>query len=371
MRVAIVGTRGIPLGYSGYETLAEKLSLWLVAQGYRVTVYAHRHMFRERPPEYRGVKLVYVNGLRGKSTSQFSTSLLATLHVICRRYQLVFFCNAANGPFGLLLRLFGKKCIINVDGLEWQRPKWGPWAKRFFRFGAWCACRFFHRVVTDARAMKEIYQREFGCSSEEIAYGADILQNPNVEIVRGLGLEPFQYYLIVGRFIPDNNIDLQVRAFLKSRIQKKLVVVGGAYYRNPYEENIKKAADPRLLFAGYIHDQEKLNALYGHAYAYLHGHEFGGTNPALLRALGCGCCVLALDTVFNREVLQDGRFGILFEKNVDRLQAALEKADTEPEWAASFRAVARQRIREAYTWEKICGQYQALFEKVAQGKRHD
>ena len=365
MRIAILGTRGIPSGYSGFEAFAEELGVRLVERGHEVTVYAHKTMFTEFPNEYRGVKLKYLPAMKGKNTSQFSHSFLSTGKVIFSNADVVLFCNAANGPFGLLLRIFGKKCCINVDGLEWKRPKWSGLGKKYFYFGAWCATKFFHIVITDAKGMQEAYRREFNCGSVDIAYGADLRYAENPDAVRKLGLEPMQYYLIASRLVPDNNADIIVKAFMQSNSKRVLAIAGGTVYANPFEAGLRKIAEPtRVKFLGHINDSRLIQELHANAYAYTHGHEFGGTNPALLKALAYGNCILALDTVFNREVLNDGEYGILFRKDPSDLARLINEIDADESAARQFRDRSRNRIKERYTWDHITDQYEEVFRRL-------
>ncbi len=370
MHIAILGTRGVPSGYSGYETFAEELGVRLVQRGHRVTVYAHKPLFpkERRVTYYRGIRVKYLPALTGKNTSQFSHSFVSTWHVIFSDADVVLFCNAANGPWGLLLRLAGKRCCINVDGLEWLRPKWSALGKKYFYFGAWCATRFFHTVITDAKGMQDYYLKEFRCKSVDIAYGADLKYAENPNAVRALGLEPMNYYLIASRLVPDNNADIIVKGFMMSGSTKILAIAGGTIYKNPYEEYVRSLADPqRVKFLGHIDDAELIKELHANAYAYTHGHEFGGTNPALLKGLAYGNCILALDTVFNREVLDDGKYGLLFKKDPADLAAKLQQIESDPALAQSFRDRSRQRILERYTWDHITDQYEKVFNALYKG----
>jgi len=364
MKIAILGTRGIPSGYSGYETFAEEIGTRLVKRGHEVTIYAHANRFEDKPEFYKGIRQIYLPSLKGKNTSQFSHSLLATLRVSFSDADVVLFCNCANGPFGLILRTFRKKCAINVDGLEWLRPKWGTAAKKYFKFGARCSTIFFNRVVTDAQGMQDYYLKEFNCRSTDIAYGADEMYAENPDAVRQFGLEPFGYYLIASRLVPDNNADLIVKAFANSKTKRKLAIAGGTVYKNPFEDEIRKIADERVVFLGHIDDFMLVKELHCNAYAYIHGHEYGGTNPALLKGLAYGNCVLALDTVFNREVLQEGKYGILYEKQAEDLTGLIDKIDEDEKLADDFRKKSRERIKERYTWEIITDEYEGLFNEL-------
>ncbi len=366
MKIAVLGTRGVPSGYSGYEAFAEELGSRLVRRGHTVTVYAHANRYTDRPPFYRGMSVKYLPALRGKNTAQFSNSLLATFHVIFSDTQLVLFCNAANGPFGLLLKAAGKKCAINVDGLEWLRPKWGTLARSYFKFGARCSGHFFDSVITDAMGMQEIYRKEFGVVSDDIAYGSNIRYSTKPSLIDQFKLQPQGYYLVASRLVPDNNADLIIRAFVASKSRKVLAIAGGAGYRNPFEDHCRKIADGRVRFLGHIDDSDVVAELHLNAFAYVHGHEYGGTNPALLKALACGNCILALDTVFNREVLNDGEFGVLFRRDYLDLAARIAEVEGSERLVAALRQKSRSRITQKYSWDHITDQYEALFKRMVE-----
>ena len=366
LRIAVVGSRGYPYVYSGYETFVAAVAPRLAARGHEVTVYCHRGLFRARPAVVDGVRLVYVPSIERKVLSQLSHSLLASLHVVAAgRPDVALYVNSANGPFGWFLRTSGIRSAINVDGLEWLRPKWKGMGARYFRWASGVATRAFDVVVTDANAMADIYSREFGAVSTTIAYGANVGFSERPERVRECGVEPQQYYLVVGRLIPDNNGDLIVRGFTGTGIRRKLLVVGDVPYRDTYAAAVRRTDDSRVLFPGYVRDQELLRELYCNAYAYLHGHEFGGTNPALLNALACGCAIAALDTPFNREVLLDERHGRLFAKEESAVAHVLTTLDESPAAVQGLRATARDRIAERYTWEKITDQYEVMLQQLA------
>jgi glycosyltransferase involved in cell wall biosynthesis len=359
MHVAVIGSRGFPYVYSGYETFVAELAPRLVARGHQVTVYCHRELFDRTPAEVQGVRLVYTRGLKGKSLSQMTHSLTASVALLRRdRPDAVLFVNSANGPFGALMKAAGIRSAINVDGLEWLRPKWRGLGAAYFRTSSWLATRTFDLVVTDAQAMADVYAREFGAASTVIAYGATPAWPESPESVRELGLEPGGYYLVVGRLVPDNNADLILRGFVRSRSRRKLVVVGDVPYQDAYASAVRGLGDDRTVFLGYVRDQRLLKELYCHAYAYLHGHEYGGTNPTLLTALATGCCVLALDTPFSREVLDGERHALYFAKRPESVLSAIATADGDPTRVADFRARARDRIAHAYTWERITDQYE-------------
>ena len=230
------------------------------------------------------------------------------------------------------------------------------------------ATKLYDVVVTDSREMQKIYRSEFNRDTTFIPYGAIVQESRPPAHIHQWGLEPGQYYLIVGRLVPDNNADLIMREFAAAHSPRKLVLVGDVPYRDRYAEQIKAAAGERLIITGYIRDQEMLSELYCHCSAYVHGHEFGGTNPSLLEALAHGCAVCALDTVFSREVLANGEYGLLFTKEPGSLARLLQSAERNPEKLLLLRQKAKQRITAAYNWEAVTGSYLSLFDKMLNGK---
>lgn len=369
LRLAIIGSRGYPCVYSGYETFVRELAERLVKAGVDVTVYNHRSLFRPRPRMLNGIRLVYLPTLERKTLSQFLHSLQASLHAALGPYDLILAVNPANGPFGVLFRLFGKRSALNVDGLEWKRPKWKGLGSRYFHWAAGLASRFYDVLISDCQGMRDVYRREFGVDSCVIAYGASLRDSHEPGRILRWGLRSRGYYLVVGRLIPDNNADLLVGEFLASGSRRKLVVAGDVPYRDAWASRLKALSDPRLVFTGYVRDPRDLAELYQGCFAYLHGHEFGGTNPTLLSALGYGCAVAALDTVFNREVLADGRYGELFPKIPGELAALIGRWERSPDRARRLRARGPERIVQDYTWDKIARQYRSLFDRMLSGSR--
>lgn len=369
MRVAIVGTRGFPYVYSGYETFVSHVAPALAARGHQVTVYCHRSLFASRPNTVEGVHLVYVPGIPGKSLSQLSHTFSSTVHAMWGGYDVVLAVNSANAPFGWMLGLRGIPCAINVDGMEWLRPKWRGIGARYFRWASALSGRSFDQVITDAKAMAAVYQREFGISSAVIEYGADIAENREPSRVEEVGVRPGNYYLIVGRLVPDNNADILIDGFLKARSSHSLVVVGDVPYSDDYAARVKAKAGKNVIFTGYVRDGQLLRDLYNNAHGYLHGHEYGGTNPALLTALGWGAPVLALDTVFSREVLEDGRCGMLMVKDPHSIAQSIRTFDATPTLRSAFQERGRRRIKDWYNWPRVVDEYEKLLLALAASRR--
>ena len=313
LKIAIIGSRGYPYVYSGYETLVKELSERLVKSGNEVIVYCHRKLFSEKPKKVNGINLVYTPSVNSKIFSQLYNSFFSFIHVCFSNVDVVLVVNSANGPFGLLTKIFRKKTCINVDGLEWLRPKWKGLGSVYFKFASKLATLFFDEIITDSMEMNRVYRDKFGVKSTVIAYGSTMIYVKKSKILEKFKLQK-QYYLIVGRLIPDNNSKLILEGFLNSNSSKLMVIVGDVPYNDDYANNIKLISSNKVIFTGYINDQVDLTTLYDNCYCYIHGHEYGGTNPTMVNALDLNCQILALDTVFNREMLEN-KISVFLEKN--------------------------------------------------------
>ncbi len=367
LRIAIFGSRGIPHTYGGSEVFVEELAPGLAARGHEVIVYCRKGLFKARPRYYRGVRLVYLPSIESKSLGTPTHTLLCMFDLLFRSVDVALVLNIVNGFHCAIPYLIGKRFAINVDGLDWKRGKWGPIARNYFLWNARCIGKLCPKgVVTDSYEMRRIYQDEFQTPSACIAYGATIEESINPGILKPHGLKPNQYYLILSRLVPENNADLIIDAFQRVRTHRLLAVAGSANYRSAFVDRIKRTKDSRVHFLGHIGDADLVRELHCNAYAYLHGHSMGGTNPSLLKALGCGNCVAALRTPFNVEVLRD--YGVLFDRDPQDLADKIQDLEDHPEVAAEFRRRAPQRIREAYTWEKITDQYEELFRQLVAGE---
>lgn len=366
LRIAICGGRGIPSTYSGYETFFIEVAPRLVKRGHEVTVYCRRSLFRERPPEYQGVKLIYLPSIETKNLGTFTHTLACMIDVLRRHVDAVLVVNVANAFHCLIPRLFRLPCAINVDGIEWKRGKWGRLGKAYFYWNARLSGKILPRgVVTDAYGMHKLYLEEFGTPSAWIAYGANIERSTNPEVVRQYGLEPGGYYLIASRLVPENNAALIVEGFKKARTRRVLAIAGDANYRSQWVNDLRANAGDRVRFLGHVNSMEHVKELHCNSYAYIHGHMMGGTNPALLKALGFGNCILAHDNPFNAEVL--GGHGLLFA-NAAELAEKIELIEQKPEVAEDLRRRAPDRIRTVYNWERITDQYEELLYQLANGE---
>jgi glycosyltransferase involved in cell wall biosynthesis len=368
LKIAILGAKGYPYVYGGYDTMVKEIGERLQKKGVEITVYCHRALFDQKPPSVNGIKLIYTPAIEKKSLTQLSHSFLSMIHACLSDVDVIFVVNSGNGPFGIISRIFGKPTAINVDGLEWLRPKWKGLGSWYFRWASKLAARFYDQLINDSDEMRRVYLELFQKDSVVIAYGANPRESVESTFIQKWNLEPQSYYLIVGRLVPDNNADLIIEGFLKSNSTRKLVIIGDVPFEDAWANNLKNLKDDRLIFTGYVRDPDELASFYSHCYAYFHGHEFGGTNPAMLKALGYGCAILALDTPFNQEMLQNGKHGWYFQKNPESIRVMVEEAENSPIQLEELRSTARTGLTQKYNWDHVTDQYLEVLTALAKKK---
>jgi len=362
MRIAILGTRGIPASYGGFETFAEHLSTRLVARGHDVTVYCRAHYVSPRQLEYHGVKLEVLPTIRHKYFDTVIHTLLSTIHAVKGRYDAALICNCANAPFSPILRLTGTPVAINVDGLEHKRKKWGKLGRRYYRFAEYLSTLLPNEMVTDAQVIQDYYLARHNTASTMIAYGSEVERRPDRAAVRKWRVEPNRYVLYVSRLEPENNAQLVIEAFKKVRTAYRLLIVGDAPYAEQYIKSLKARArgDKRIIFTGFVFGQD-YRALQQNAYCYVHATEVGGTHPALLEAMGYGNCVLTLATPENIEVV--GEAGVPYIDEFD-LAEKLQRVLRDGSLVQAYRNRAQHRIQSHYDWDTVVDQYEQLFARM-------
>ena len=352
VRIAIVGTRGIPANYGGFETFAEELSTRLAARGHHVTVYC-----RQRPPQtpWRGVNLVWLPTIRHKYLDTIVHSFLSTLHLLGHRQDAVLYCNAANAVFTILPRLAGMPVALNVDGLERKRKKWNRLARGWYLVSERLSTLFPTAVVSDAEKIQEYYLARYGKASTFISYGAETGKVETVETLRRLGLEPGRYFLYVSRMEPENNALLVREAFERLDTDMKLALIGDAPYAQDYIRRVRNTRDARITMPGAIYGQG-YHELTSNCFAYIHATEVGGTHPALIESMGRGALVLYLGTPENAEVASGA--GLPFTDNLtERMAELLSMPEAE---RAMWRQRAYDRVTERYSWDAVTTAYERL-----------
>ena len=357
LRIALVGTRGIPANYGGFETFAEELSARLAERGHDVRVYCR---YRWMEPVWRGVQLVYLPTVRHKYLDTIAHTFLSTLHLLTHRVDVALFCNGANAVFTPWPRLLGMPVALNVDGLERKRKKWNALARTWYLISESLTTFCPSRVVTDARQIAAYYEQRWGKATTFIPYGAETGPVKGTETLRRLGLEPRKYFLYVSRMEPENNALLVREAFEKVPTDLHLALIGDAPYAEEYIRQVGDTSDPRIVMPGAIYGAG-YHELQSNSFAYVHATEVGGTHPALIEAMGRGAVVLYLDTPENREVA--GEVGIAFTPDTlaERMREVLA---TSAEESARLRRCAAERVRQRYSWEAVTDAYERLFQEM-------
>jgi glycosyltransferase involved in cell wall biosynthesis len=357
MRIAILGTRGIPANYGGFETFAEELSVRLAVRGHNVTVYCRGGAVPRST--YRGVRLRFLSTVRHKYFDTIAHTFVSTVDLLAHRVDVVLYCNGANAIFTVFPRLCGMPVLLNVDGLERKRKKWNRAAKAWYLLSEWLATFLPSEVVTDARAIQDYYMQRYGKRTTFIPYGAETGKVESMAALAELGLEPRRYFLYVSRMEPENHA-LEVRqAFERVRTDMKLALIGDAPYARDYVRQVRDTRDPRIVIPGAIYGPG-YHELDSHCFAYIHATEVGGTHPALIEAMGRGALVLYRDNAENAEVAGDA--GIPFRGNLaEKIEQALAMGQADRE---ALRRRARERVERDYCWDAVATAYENLFHSI-------
>ena len=369
LRVALVGSRGIPGRYGGYETLFAELAPRLVARDFEVTVYCRTPRRRpgERAParraRYRGARLVHLPTIRTKHLDTPVHSFASCLHAVGERFDAALVVNSANALFLPLLAAAGTPCVLNVDGIEKRRAKWGPFGRAVYALSERLACFLPDLLVTDAEVIREHYLARYGARSHIVTYGVAARPLWQSGVLRRLGIEKQNYFLYVSRFEPENNPHRVVKAYARVGGEIPLVMVGGAPYASAFIASFREAADPRIRFPGPIYGRG-YRQLLSHALVYIHATEVGGTHPALVEAMGYGNCLVVNDTPENREVAGDVALYFRADSPAS-LAAILDRLRTDPGEAARRGRAAAARAAVRYNWETIADQYAHLLRAAA------
>lgn len=359
--VAVLGTRGYPSYYGGFETAVRKLAPYLVDAGWSVTVYGRHGGVRSRGSDGDPrVDVRLTHGIETKALSTLSYGFTAALDVTRRKHDVALVMNVANGYFLPLMRARGIPTLMNVDGIEWERAKWSPVAKRVFRIGAACSARWASRLVFDAKAIGEHWRQTFGVEGAYIPYGGDL---PD-ELPVAEGLQHRKYVLVVARFVPENSVGEFFAAVPAIASRYPVVIVGSSGYGGAFDEAARRLADTHLSvqWLGHVSDDALLLSLWQHAGVYFHGHSVGGTNPALVQAMAAGAPTLARDTVYNREVLGDA--GVFVAPEAEAIARVVQGLMENEDRLDRLAEENIERARRHYSWSKVCADYESALRSL-------
>ena len=367
MKIAILGTRGIPASYSGFETAVEQLASRLTARGHEVIVYCRPHVVDRKLKEYKGAQLVHLRTVQNKYLDTFVHTFLSAVHAArVTRPDVALFFIAGNSPLCLITRWASIPAVINVDGLDSDRRKWPAFAKAYLRFAESTAPRWADKAITDSHAVAEIFERRYGQRIGVVPYGVEDPGHDGTQTLTRLGLEPRKYILFVGRLEPENNPHLLVEAFARIGLQRaremKLAIVGGAPYADEYIRQVWRSADPRVVFPGYVFGRGYWE-LQRHAYLFCAPTEVGGTHPVILEAMAAGNCVLVNDHRPNAETVGDAGIYFSGRRGVEDLVGQLERLLADPELVSEYRGRALERAQQ-YSWDAVTDQYEELLMTV-------
>jgi glycosyltransferase involved in cell wall biosynthesis len=360
--VAIIGTRGYPSYYGGFETAVRKLAPFLAEAGWEVSVYGRPGATSDRDASIDPrVKRITTRGIESKSLSTLSYGFTASLDALRKKPDVALVMNVANGYFLPALKARGIPTLVNVDGIEWDRAKWGRAAKAVFRTGASLTARFGTELVCDSTEIAARWSRDFGRNGLFIPYGGDVPEPIPVED----GLTRRGYVLVVARFVPENTIGEFIDAAEALSADQDVVIVGSSGYGGEIEDRVRRLAEgnPRVTWLGHVSDDHRLLGLWQNCGAYFHGHSVGGTNPALVQAMACAAPIVARDTIYNREVL--GAAGHFVAATPDAISAGLRNVLHDPALQEKLSTDALARAESFYSWQSVNEKYDHALSNLA------
>ncbi|MGA3171949.1 MAG: glycosyltransferase [Chthoniobacteraceae bacterium] len=366
LHIAFLGTRGVPAAYSGFETFVEQLGVRLVERGHTVTVFNRYPFVPLREKFYRGMRIIRLRTIQRKSLDTLFHTFLSCLLLPVVKPDVVYICGVGNSIFCGMVRMLGIPVVINVDGEDWARKKWTGFAVKWLRASEAWAARLATIVIADAGIIRERYRRIYRRETVLIPYGANVsLDDPGAETLQKHNLTPRKYVLFVGRLVPENRAELLIEAFraVPRASGIKLVIVGDAPYSDDYKKQLVALADDRVVFTGYAF-KEAYRQLSRHCLFYVMASGVEGTRPVLLDQMGFGNCVLVRDTVANSDVVADA--GLKFEdaREKESLGEKMNFLIDHPEVIEEYRQKSVARVKQAFDWQKITGQYEALFQQL-------
>lgn len=362
MKIALLGTRGIPANYSGFETCVEQLGQRLVQRGHEVTVYCRSHHIQYDGDKYKGMRLVKLPTIPNKYLDTLVHSFISSVHTLFRQFDIGMYFIAGNSLVTWIPRLVGTKTILNVDGLDWKREKWPAIAKRYIQLAEFLATKLPNAFLTDSRVVQDYYHQRYGTQPPYVPYGSDVELLPPGEVLARFGLEPGRYVLFVGRLVPENCAHHLVEAFRRLDTDLRCVIVGDSSYADDYVRNLKAlgAADPRVVFTGYVFGKG-YHELGSNAHIFVETSGVGGTHPALVEAMAHGSCVVVNDTPENLETIADAGLAYRGRHGADSLRGVLQDLIACPEEVERLGHAAQERASSVFDWERVTDEYERLF----------
>jgi glycosyltransferase involved in cell wall biosynthesis len=366
LHIAFLGTRGVPAGYSGFETFVEQLGARLVDRGHQVTVFNRYPFVPLREKYYHGMRIIRLRTIQRKSLDTLVHTFLSCLLLPFVQPDLVYICGVGNSIFCGMVKMLGIPVVINVDGEDWARKKWSGFAVKWLKASEAWACRLANIVIADAQVIQDRYRKIYRRETVLLPYGSNVRLEPaGTATLEKYGLPPQRYVLFVGRLVPENRAELLIEAFraVPRSSGIKLVIVGDAPYSDDYKADLVALADDRVVFTGYAFE-EAYRELSRHCLFYVLASGVEGTRPVLLDQMGFGNCVLVRDTAANSDVVAES--GVKFEnaREKDSLSEKLNYLIANPDVIEEYRGKSVKRMKEAFSWEVVTDRYEALFQDL-------
>jgi glycosyltransferase involved in cell wall biosynthesis len=362
----MIGTRGVPASYSGFETCVEQLGSRLAARGHSVTIYCRGHHINYKAPTYRGMQLVRLPTIPSKHLDTITHTFISCIHTLVKSYDLVMMFIVGNSSLAWIPRLAGQKVALNVDGLDWRRKKWNRVARTYIRWSERLATFLPNAIITDSHVVQRYYRERYNAESTYIAYGADVIHRPPGSWLAQFGLNPRQYVLFVGRLVPENCPHHLVEAFESLASDFKCVIVGDAPYAKDYIASLKATTDPRIVFTGYLFG-EGFEELASNAYIFVETSEVGGTHPVVVEAMALRNCVIVNDTEENLETIGSAGLSYSGKREAPALREVLQMLLDQPVLVEDYRKKAIERVEQHYNWDQVTDAYEALFCHLVSG----
>lgn len=367
MRIAMVGSKGIPATWGGVERHVEEISKRLVAMGHEVTVYCRPYYTATSDRYYEGVRLVKLPTVQSKNLDAIAHTFVSTMHAICRRYDIVHYHAIGPSSLSLLPRISGKKIVATVHGLDWQREKWAGKAKTFLKFGEYASVKFPHRTIAVSRYLKGYLEEKYSRPVDYIPNAVldPVFLRPNK--IHEYGVGERDYLLFVARLVPEKGCHFLLDAYKRLNPDMKLIIAGGSSHSDDYVEELRKHASDKIIFTGYVFG-ETLQELYSNAYCYVHPSTIEGLPFTLLEAASYGNCVIASDIPPNAEVVEDT--GVLFKtQDVDDLHSRLSQIISQPELARSLGEKARTAGLAEYNYDSVTQRTEEVYRSLLSSGR--
>lgn len=367
MRIAMIGLKALPPRYGGFETAADEVGRRLVKHGHEVIVYNRSGLSAHVGRDYQGIRMIHLPTVQTKNLSAIVHSFLCTLDVLFQNVDVVHYFITGTTLFAPIPRMLGIKVVCSVDGTDWQRKKWGRFARMYLRFSERWAAWFCDGLISDSRDVESYYRQAYGVNSTFIPYGFREANDSSGECLTRFGLESRGYVLFVGRLVPENNVHHLIAAFEKIRTDKKLVIVGDDPWGKKYVESLKATKDPRVVFTDGIYGKG-YEELQRNAYFFVLPDEVGGTHPSLVEAMGFGNCVLVNNTASNLEVVGEAGFSYVGTQGSEDLSAKIQWLVDNPKVVEEYREKASLRAHTCYRWDDVVRRHLTLYEQML-GKR--